>query len=268
MAVAHNDSRIRRIVESLRAYDPERVIVFGSVARGQADAFSDLDIVVIKDTDERFVRRILTAGDYLPLDCGSIDILVYTPGEFERMQKAGNPFIAEVVADGVTVYERSRSVAEEPIEHQASGPVLEGVALEGSSEREARRWLDQAGADRESVVLELEYGHHNVACFLAQQMAEKALKAILYLKGERHPIGHSVADLSRMCARYEPRFADMLNSLVKLDRYYIPTRYPNGLPGGLPSDSYDESDAHSALGLADRTLEFVRSLMPPTTEAE
>ncbi len=48
----------------------------------------------------------------------------------------------------------------------------------------------------------------------------------------------------------------------------IPTRYPNGLPGGLLSDSYDEADARSALGLADRTLEFVRALMPPITEAE
>jgi HEPN domain-containing protein/predicted nucleotidyltransferase len=268
VAAAHSDPRIRRIVESLRAYDPERVIVFGSVARGQADAFSDLDIVVIKETDERFVRRLLTAGDYLPLDCGSIDILVYTPGAFVRMQQAGNPFIAEVVADGVTVYERSRSVAEEPVEYRISGSVSEGVAMRSSSEREARRWLDQAEADRESVVLELEHGYHNVACFLAQQMAEKTLKAFLYLKGERHLIGHSVADLCRMCARYEPRFADMMDSLVKLDRYYIPTRSPNGLPGGLPSDSYDEADAHSALGLADRTLEFVRALMPPMAEAE
>jgi len=267
VVVAQTDSRIRKVVESLRAYEPERVIVFGSVARGQADAFSDLDIVVIKETDERFVRRILTVSDYLPLDCGSIDVLVYTPGEFERMQKVGNPLVAEVVAHGVTVYEHPRSVAEQPIEYQTSGPVLEGAAMKSSSEREARRWFDQAQADRESVVLELEHGHHNVACFLAQQMAEKALKAFLYLKGERHPIGHSVADLCRMCARYEPRFAEMMGSLVKLDRYYIPTRYPNGLPGGLPSDSYDEADARSALGLADRTLEFVRAWMPPFTEA-
>ena len=56
MAVASTDSRIRKVIESLRIYDPERVIVFGSVARGQADVFSDLDIVVIKETDERFVR--------------------------------------------------------------------------------------------------------------------------------------------------------------------------------------------------------------------
>jgi HEPN domain-containing protein/predicted nucleotidyltransferase len=263
----HSDSRIRKIVESLRAYDPERVIVFGSIARGQADAFSDLDIVVIKETDERFVRRLLTVGDYLPIDCGSIDVLVYTPDEFERMQAVGNPFIAEVVADGVTVYEHSRAIAEEAIDYQISGPVSEGVVMKSSSVREARRWLDQAEADRESVVLELEHGHHNVACFLAQQMAEKALKAYLYLKGERHPIGHSVSDLCRMFARYDPRFADMLSSLVKLDRYYIPTRYPNGLPGGLPSDAYDEADARSGLGLADRTLEFVRALMPPVTGA-
>ena len=268
MAVVSADSRIRKVVESLRAYGPERVIVFGSVARGQADVFSDLDIVVIKETDERFVRRLLTISEYLPLDCGSIDVLVYTPGEFERMRKAGNPFVAEVVADGVTVYEHPRSLAEQSIEYQTPGPVFEGAAMKSSSEREAWRWFRQAEADRESVVLELEHGHHNVACFLAQQMAEKALKAFLYLKGERHPIGHSVADLCRTCARYEPRFADMMGSLVKLDRYYIPTRYPNGLPGGLPSDSYDETDARSALGLADRTLEFVRAWMPPFTESE
>ncbi len=258
MAAAHSDPRIRKIVESLRAYDPERVIVFGSVARGQADAFSDLDIVVIKETDERFVRRLLTAGDYLPLDCGSIDVLVYTPGEFERMHQTGNPFIAEVVADGVTVYERSRSVTEEPVEYRAgTEPVVKG-----------RRWLRQAEYDLAAVRDLVKGLHFAMACFGAQQAAEKALKAFLYWSGEQRVIGHSIKELCDRCAGRHPAFTALCAEAIQLDRFYVAARYPDALPDDLPSEAHGEPEAQLALELANRVLEFVRSLMPPITEAE
>ena len=74
----------------------KRAIVFGSVARGDADAWSDLDLVVIADTARPFLERHRDFGglwDVWP----RLDLLVYTPEEFARMQAEGNPFIEHVL---------------------------------------------------------------------------------------------------------------------------------------------------------------------------
>ena len=44
-----------------------------------------------------------------------------------------------------------------------------------------------------------------------------------------------------------------------LDHYYVPTRYPNSLPGGIPADAFDESDARRALALAGEVMRLVRA---------
>lgn len=104
---AQNRSRVNRIVVALKHYDPERVILFGSAARGDADAYSDIDIVVIKETSERFLDRIDRVYDLVE-PTYSLDALVYTPKEFAEMQARENPFIEQVLKEGVTVYERPK----------------------------------------------------------------------------------------------------------------------------------------------------------------
>jgi len=81
-----------------------RAIVFGSVARGDADAGSDLDLVIIADTPRPFFERFRDftgVWDVWP----RLDLLVYTPEEFELMQAEGNPFIEQVLAEGRSVHE-------------------------------------------------------------------------------------------------------------------------------------------------------------------
>jgi predicted nucleotidyltransferase len=73
--------RITQLVLTLKAYNPERIILFGSGARGDTDEYSDLDIAIIKETDERFLDRLETVCDLLP-PVGAVDVLVYTPVEF------------------------------------------------------------------------------------------------------------------------------------------------------------------------------------------
>ena len=98
--------RIKDIVEALKAYEPEKVILFGSSARGDADQYSDIDLVVIKRTDKRFVERLVEAARYLDLPV-SVDLFVYTPEEFEVMAENANPFIERVRSEGRIIYERS-----------------------------------------------------------------------------------------------------------------------------------------------------------------
>ena len=73
------------------AYKPECIYLFGSWARNEADELSDMDVVVIKETDVPFFDRLLEAARLLPTEVGAVDLLVYTPGEFARCGETGTP---------------------------------------------------------------------------------------------------------------------------------------------------------------------------------
>jgi HEPN domain-containing protein len=123
--------------------------------------------------------------------------------------------------------------------------------------KEASRWLEQSRRDLDDARYNASGNRHNVACFLSQQAAEKALKAYLYAGGKTLVWGHSVDELCRQAATAAPEFDSLRRRVGKLDRFYIPTRYPNGLPGGLPSESFDDRDSQQALDLAREAIEFV-----------
>jgi uncharacterized protein len=101
------DPRLRKIIKALKRYDPERVILFGSAARGAADAQSDIDILVVKETTDRFLDRLAHVYDLVEPDF-ALDALVYTPGEWAEMRARRNPFVERVLKEGVTIYERPK----------------------------------------------------------------------------------------------------------------------------------------------------------------
>ena len=131
-------------------------------------------------------------------------------------------------------------------------------------EAESRRWLEQAQYD-------LKTSHWNAkgelfapACFWAQQAAEKAAKAYLYSRGERLVTGHSVAELLEKCKAYDEKFDSLILTGAFLDRYYIPTRYPNSLPSGIPAQAYRQKDASEGIELAQKILDFVSKKLTKT----
>ena len=83
------DPYLDEIVAVLKSYDPDRIILFGSRARGEADEYSDYDLIVIKRTDRLFLDRLRDMVPYLRQITRPADILVYTPEEFERMAETG-----------------------------------------------------------------------------------------------------------------------------------------------------------------------------------
>ncbi len=112
---------------------------------------------------------------------------------------------------------------------------------------EVQRWFRQAQADLEVVCTLRSAGHYAAACFHSQQVAEKALKAVLYSQGSRVVLGHSVRELVRQCSVCDPAFADVAGEAALLDQFYIPTRYPNGLPSpAIPSEIYTASQADAS----------------------
>ena len=123
--------------------------------------------------------------------------------------------------------------------------------------RQGERWLEQAEADRRGAEILFQGQSWHLACFIAQQVAEKAIKAFLYARGEEIVIGHSVEALCTWAAEYDHDFKIPREEVGALDGYYIPTRYPNGLPDSIPARVYTIHAARDALRLADRTLKAV-----------
>jgi HEPN domain-containing protein len=126
--------------------------------------------------------------------------------------------------------------------------------MRASPRDEGQRWLEQAQADLKWARHLMVEGAYYLVCFLAQQVAEKALKAFLYAQGEELVVGHSVRQLCQRAAQYEARFQQQLDDWAILDSYYIPTRYPNGLPDDIPARVYNRVTAEGALALAEEVV--------------
>jgi HEPN domain-containing protein len=123
---------------------------------------------------------------------------------------------------------------------------------------EGKRWLDQAVEDLKWAKDIGERGGYHISCFLAQQVGEKALKAFLYAKGEEVVLGHSVERLCSAAAGFDKEFAEKLKTWSILDSYYVSTRYPNGLPDGIPANVYTSRAALEACGTAQEVVNFIK----------
>lgn len=99
------EAELARILPLLiREYGAEKVIVFGSLATGEVGEWSDIDLVVIKETDKRFMDRIDDVARITRPQLAA-DVVVYTPAEFERMCEGRRFFREEIVARGRVVYD-------------------------------------------------------------------------------------------------------------------------------------------------------------------
>lgn len=125
--------------------------------------------------------------------------------------------------------------------------------------KEGRRWLEQAIEDLKWAKDLAERGGYHIACFLAQQVGEKALKAFLYYKGI--VIGHSIERLCHSCSKYDESFVEMAKKWAILDSYYVPTRYPNSIPDSIPARIYTRDYAIEAVKLAEEIVDFVAKRM-------
>ncbi len=97
----------QRVVDKLvSSYFPQKVILIGSYAYGMPDKDSDIDLLIIKDTHERFFDRLTAvrkavAGTHKGVP---IDPLVLTPEEVEERIQAGDQFIGEILEKGRVVF--------------------------------------------------------------------------------------------------------------------------------------------------------------------
>lgn len=101
--------KISRAIEAtIRAiaagYKPRKIILFGSFARGDYHQGSDLDLIIVKNTRQRFVDRTETVLGFCTEGI-AVQPLVYTEKEMVRMFKEGNRFLEMALEEGKVVYE-------------------------------------------------------------------------------------------------------------------------------------------------------------------
>jgi HEPN domain-containing protein/predicted nucleotidyltransferase len=220
-----HDSEIQAVVRRLvRGYGPDRIILFGSHATGDADEDSDVDLLVVKDTDARPIdRRVQAHG--LVADLGvPVDLLVYTPAELWQLYLLGSPVVEEAVETGRVLYMR----------------------------KETGTWLDDARDEYDTANLLADHGRLRAALLHAQQASEKAMKAVMLERGTRPPRTHSIVDLRVGLQRAGVSFDLPMDDAVFLTNVYR-GRYPSD-EGLLPRGEPTAEDAQRALAVADAIL--------------
>jgi len=107
-----NADIISKIVQSLIGLNIYKIILFGSYARGTATEDSDIDLLVVLDTEEfaktfkdRMARNLTISNALLDINREfAMDIIVYSHGEFEYLDKKESDFIKEIKNTGVEIY--------------------------------------------------------------------------------------------------------------------------------------------------------------------
>jgi len=122
----------------------------------------------------------------------------------------------------------------------------------------SRDWFRQAERDMEQAELSRGAGHHEWCCFVCQQAAEKAVKALHLARGQE-AWGHVVAKLIDELPEGEEVPADLPDKARVLDAYYVAPRYPNGHPEGAPFEHYGKLHSDQAIDYAYEIIEIIRT---------
>lgn len=91
-----------QIISSLKSINPLKIVLFGSYAYGKPTQDSDIDLLVVTDTDKSFHQRIQAMRPLLPKD-KPIDLIVLTPKEYQKA-KSTNSLVSEIDSKGKVLY--------------------------------------------------------------------------------------------------------------------------------------------------------------------
>jgi uncharacterized protein len=96
-------------VEKVRkAYSPEKIIIFGSLTTEKVTENSDLDVIVVAETQDKFWSRMKNISKLCSRKVG-MDVLVYTPAEFDNLLSTRTFFKTEIQEKGKVIYEQSKT---------------------------------------------------------------------------------------------------------------------------------------------------------------
>jgi len=223
---------LEAVIQRLIAvYAPERIILFGSHATGRAREGSDIDLLIVKDTDQRPIDRRIEVERLLSDRQVPLDLLVYTPRELLDLYAAGSPFIEEVLESGRVLYMRKTTAA----------------------------WLREAREELESASILLDHGKYRAVCLHSQQCVERGLKALILEKGRRPARTHDIVELLNVVTADGWAVGLPMDEAVFLNSVYR-GRYPTE-EGLLPHGEPTPEDAGRALRAAETVMASLRAAL-------
>lgn len=210
-----------RLVES---YNPERIILFGSHAKGDAGEKSDIDLFILKDTEDRPIDRRVKVERILADRDVPLDIVVYTPQEMRYLFSIGSPFVEEVIETGRVLYMRKATES----------------------------WLKDAEDELASALILFEHDRYKGACYHSQRCVEKGLKALILEKGGKPEKIHDIVELLNKTVGLGWEIGLSIDEAVFLNSIYK-GRYPTE-EGLLPHGEPTREDAEKATASARQVI--------------
>ena len=87
-------------------FNPKRIILFGSHARGEAGPDSDLDLFIEMETDRRPPERAIAVSSLFGLRTWPLDVVVYTPDEVQRLRSVNGTLLSTIESEGIVLHVR------------------------------------------------------------------------------------------------------------------------------------------------------------------
>ena len=104
------EKELRRIMGILiEKYQPEKIILFGSLATGRIHEWSDIDLLIIEETETKRLYRRAQALRGIKRNA-PIDVIILTPNEVKFLSQEGSLFIKDILEKGSVLYEREKSL--------------------------------------------------------------------------------------------------------------------------------------------------------------
>ena len=122
----------------------------------------------------------------------------------------------------------------------------------------SKDWLKEAQSDLAFAKMALQSGFYAQTCFVSQQCAEKALKAVLFHSGAKLILTHS---LFKLCQSLQIN-GSLEEGAKTLDQYYVSARYPDALSEGNPSAWMTQKQAEEAVKYAEAFVRRAEEEMP------
>jgi predicted nucleotidyltransferase/HEPN domain-containing protein len=246
----------RELLDSVVSYfNPHRVILFGSTARGDAGPDSDIDLLVVVDDDTPTEILSLRAGYEASRTCRRhADVFPMRAEIFERNCKITGTLAAEADNEGIVVYGSPK-----------------GLATVKATDRHARwevveRWLAIAELDRQTVTacMAADPPLRASAAFHCQQAVEKLLKGFLVLAAKRFRKTHSLAQLGAAVQASFPELAGLVTAVEEWTVWAVAYRYP--LEEGPDDAKPDDEELRRALATIDTLASLLRAAKPQDSQ--
>ena len=182
--------------------DPDYVILFGSRARDDAGEFSDIDVMVVKDTDQ--LHELAHEAEEAVEDLGArVDVVPTTAAQLANCETAASAVYEDAMRDGRVLF--SRKLGIESGERRGD----DAIARTAPNRETEMAWMKQNARERAEGALraaaerlnDLELAHPETSTttylMIASQAVEQSFKAVMVAKGERRVAGHFLHEQAR-----------------------------------------------------------------------